>query len=77
MNRRDLLEAAVGTVLLGASSCAYAFRLLRPPGKGAERTAKSTSDTKWGMVIDLTKCQADCTACIDACHEENNVGHSA
>ena len=76
MNRRDLLEAAVGTALLGASSCAYAFRLLRPPGKGAERRAGSTSETKWGMVIDLTKCQSDCTACIDACHEENNVGHS-
>ncbi|NQT13564.1 MAG: 4Fe-4S dicluster domain-containing protein [Planctomycetes bacterium] len=76
MNRRDLLEAAAGTALLAVSSCAYAFRLLSPPGKGQKRPPKSSSDTKWGMVIDLTKCQSDCTACIDACHEENNVGHS-
>ena len=28
---------------------------------------------KWGMVIDLSKCQSDCTACLDACRHENNV----
>jgi molybdopterin-containing oxidoreductase family iron-sulfur binding subunit len=25
------------------------------------------------MVIDLSKCQSDCTACLDACRHENNV----
>ena len=29
--------------------------------------------TKWGMVIDLTRCREDCTACMDACRQENNV----
>ena len=59
---------------MALSSCAYACRLLIPFGKATERPARSTSETKWGMVIDLTKCQSDCTACIEACHEENNVG---
>ncbi|MBU0518388.1 4Fe-4S dicluster domain-containing protein [bacterium] len=27
------------------------------------------------MVIDITKCPPDCTACIDACRYENNVSH--
>ena len=27
------------------------------------------------MVIDLNKCAPDCTACLDACREENNVAH--
>jgi len=79
MNRRDLLEAGLevvaGTGLLAASSCLYAWRLLL---KDRKPPPKSSSDTKWGMVIDLDKCQQnpDCTACIGACHEENNVGHS-
>ncbi|MDH5560645.1 MAG: 4Fe-4S dicluster domain-containing protein [Deltaproteobacteria bacterium] len=29
--------------------------------------------TRWGMVIDMTKCEEGCTACIDACHFQHNV----
>jgi molybdopterin-containing oxidoreductase family iron-sulfur binding subunit len=31
------------------------------------------AEIRWGMVIDVTKCPADCTACMDACRQENNV----
>jgi molybdopterin-containing oxidoreductase family iron-sulfur binding subunit len=27
------------------------------------------------MVIDLTKCRPDCTACVEACRHENNVAY--
>jgi molybdopterin-containing oxidoreductase family iron-sulfur binding subunit len=27
------------------------------------------------MVVDLNKCLADCTACLEACRKENNVAH--
>ena len=30
-------------------------------------------ERKWGMVIDLTRCRPDCTACLEACRKENNV----
>ena len=30
---------------------------------------------RWGMVIDLTRCRDDCTACMDACRHENNVAY--
>ena len=44
----------------------------KPGGKDEE---KSPGERKYGMVIDLTKCREDCTACMDACREENNVAH--
>lgn len=32
--------------------------------------------SRWGMLIDTTKCKSDCTACVTACNHENGlVGH--
>ncbi len=33
----------------------------------------ASASNRWGMVIDVDKCDSGCTACIDACHKENNV----
>ena len=33
----------------------------------------ASANNQWGMVIDIAKCTADCTACTDACRKENNV----
>lgn len=72
MERRDFLKVAGGTLLAG-TSCACAFPVLTtskgvPPRKSSPLTGK-----KMGMVIDVGKCQEGCTACLDACREENNV----
>ncbi|TNG00684.1 MAG: 4Fe-4S dicluster domain-containing protein [Gammaproteobacteria bacterium] len=32
-----------------------------------------TNDVRWGMLIDADKCADGCSACVDACHEENGV----
>jgi molybdopterin-containing oxidoreductase family iron-sulfur binding subunit len=73
MDRREFLKAAGGTVLAGASS-AYAVRLLT--GSGALRAGTEVGSSKrWGMVVDLNRCQEDCTACLEACRNENNVAH--
>jgi len=73
MDRRDFLKTAGGGLLLGGS-CAYAFRLLTASGTATPATA-AASKRRWGMLIDLNKCRPDCTVCLEACREENNVAH--
>jgi tetrathionate reductase subunit B len=75
MDRRDFLKITGGTFLVG-TSCAYAVRFLATSVAGAEVEADLTAK-KWGMVIDINKCSSDCTACVDACRQENNVSFHA
>ena len=34
---------------------------------------KVTDKKSWGMHIDVDKCVDGCTACVDACNEENGL----
>jgi len=70
LNRRDFLgltgAAAVATAL------APGLRLVelaqaRAPGEAV------TKLQRWGLLIDAAKCADGCTACVNACHEENGV----
>ena len=75
MDRRDLLKLAGGTVLAGVSGAGAVYKLVEPSlaASGAE---KQPSGRLWGMLIDINKCNAcesECTACLDACRQENNV----
>jgi molybdopterin-containing oxidoreductase family iron-sulfur binding subunit len=73
MQRREFLKATGGLLLTGASST-LAVRLLT--GAGArDADAEFATGRRYGMVIDLTRCRNGCTACVDACREENNVAH--
>jgi len=72
MDRRDFIKVAGGSILLATSS-SVAFQLLTETGASWTGVPKAGSRPRWGMVIDLTKCPPDCTACIDACRLENNV----
>lgn len=74
MDRREFLKTGGGILLAGAS-CAYASRLLTSVTTGASGADHLPSGRKFGMVIDLNKCRADCTACLDACRHENNVAY--
>ena len=72
MRRRDFIKATGGTIVTIASST-YAFRFLSE-SSGVWVDSQSTgSEKKYGMVINLNKCQEGCTACVDACRFENNV----
>jgi tetrathionate reductase subunit B len=68
MDRRKFLKAGA---LISAGSCAYGLPLLT----GFRSISANENATKWGMVIDLSKCLPNCTACVDACRKENNVGY--
>jgi molybdopterin-containing oxidoreductase family iron-sulfur binding subunit len=66
------MKTAGGTIV-AATSGVYAFRLLTASSASWTQTEAPPSSRKWGMIIDLDKCRPDCTACLDACREENNV----
>jgi len=70
MDRREFLKTG-GLVTAGAA-CAYGWPVLTA-GAASEEDRAGEGDVLWGMVIDLTKCQADCTACLSACRKENNI----
>jgi len=71
MNRRDFLRKS-GTAVVGASG-ALSLPVLTSCSSGAASTNTVLSGKKWGMVVDLTRCRDGCTACMDACRQENNV----
>ncbi len=72
MHRRDFLKIFGGAALIGSSST-YAVRFLTKSILSSSSEGSPLAGRKWGMVIDLTKCQDGCTACMNACRNENNV----
>jgi molybdopterin-containing oxidoreductase family iron-sulfur binding subunit len=72
MDRRKFLKTG-GCVLLAGATSAYGVRLLTATESKASNAVRSASALRWGMVIDLNECKADCDACTTACRTENNV----
>ena len=72
MDRRDFMKVAGGTLLTG-TSCVYGFRFLTAPGDAWAKSRTPSTGRRWGMLINLNKCQPGCTACMEACRTENNV----
>ncbi len=74
MNRRDFLKATGGTIV-AVGSGAYAFRFMTQTNTRFRHAGLPEGQTQklYGMVIDLTKCEPGCTACMDACRRENNI----
>jgi len=63
MNRRSMILAS-GAVLIATPA------LARQPGQPA------SAIQRWGLLIDTSKCSADCTICVDACKAEMGLnGH--
>jgi len=68
ISRREMLSAT-GAALL---SLAPGVRLVELAA--AEASGSTTADqVRWGMLVDATKCADGCTACVDACNEENGL----
>jgi len=66
--RRDFLKASgLAALALGAKPVLDAFAGAAP-SHSAAAPAK-----RWAMVVDTTKCKADCDDCTRACHTAHNV----
>jgi len=65
--------------LLGAGAAAAAGLALAPGMRLIELAqARSAGEpasglVRWGMLIDANRCAAGCTACVDACSQENGL----
>ena len=72
MDRRKFFKVFGGTLLTGVSSV-YAFRFLTTSILSGDSSESPLPGRKWGMVIDLNRCDPGCDACLKACRKENNV----
>ena len=71
ISRRRLVAgaaAALAGVAIAPGLVLYEFAHGGAESKGASGTVR------WGMLIDTTRCSTGCTACVDACAEENGLG---
>jgi molybdopterin-containing oxidoreductase family iron-sulfur binding subunit len=66
--RRGLLAAAIAV-----APGLYLVAEAAPRVPGSAASARS----RWGLLIDVARCDAGCTACIDACRQEQGWGEGA
>lgn len=57
--------AALAGVMIAPGIRVVEIAAARPAGEAASNTVR------WGMLIDTSRCDAGCTACISACEREN------
>lgn len=69
--RRDFVKKAVaGSAVVSLAPGVVFFNLAQAR---RDPSTPVTDESRWGMLIDASKCADGCTACVDACHEENGV----
>lgn len=69
MKRRDFLarSAALAGVAIAPGVMLYEYAQAKGP------TQAASGKVRWGMLIDTTRCDSGCRACLDACREENGL----
>ena len=75
--RRRFLSAAAAAagVTLAPGVTLYGLGAATSASARAPDQPASPS-VRWGLLVDVNKCRADCKACVDACAEENGLnGH--
>lgn len=63
--RRDLLKGAAAAMVL-----APGLTLIAAEAGAREAGMPASKTNRWGLLIDTRQCDADCTACVDACKTE-------
>ncbi len=73
LDRRNFLK--IGGIVAAGTALSYGIPLYPIYKSHAQDEENPLSGKKWGMVIDVSKCEDGCTACIDSCRHENNVAY--
>jgi molybdopterin-containing oxidoreductase family iron-sulfur binding subunit len=71
LDRREFFK--IGGIVTAGAAVGLGLPLYPAYRSHASGAARPGSGKRWAMVIDVTKCQDDCTECLDACRKENNV----
>lgn len=71
LDRREFFK--IGGLVTAGTAVGFGLPLFPVYRSHASGEAADQSGTRWGMVIDVTKCRDDCTECVEACRKENNV----
>jgi len=69
--RREFFSrsAAAAGVMLAPGVVLYGVAQAKPADEPV------TSKVRWGMLVDTSKCNTDCNACVDACNAEHGLGN--
>lgn len=68
-SRRNFVGASLG---LGAAAIAPGV-FLHQVAQARDPSEAVTNSNRWGLFVDTNKCAKGCTACVDACAEENGL----
>ena len=71
-SRREFLKKAGVGSLIGLGVVSAVNVVTEKKGEASSRSSNK-SGTRWGMVIDMSKCPADCKICSEKCHSVHNV----
>ena len=69
-SRREFLAASAALAIAPGV-------FLYAPARAKSAAEPASAQVRWGMLIDTTRCAADCRACVDACNTENGLGGKA
>ena len=74
-SRRNFLVQLGSAALFGAGTAAGIHSLTATSAFGATPTGSPgiPKGTRWGMFVDMARCEAGCSDCITACHTKHNV----